>query len=76
MSLKKKLKHQRRRRLFRVRGRLLSRGVKYRVTVSRSLNHIYAQIIDDKEHKTLVSFSSLKSSRGWYLLGNISPTLI
>ena len=60
MSLKKKLKHQRRRRLFRVRGRLLSRGVKYRVTVSRSLNHIYAQIIDDKEHKTLVSFSSLK----------------
>ena len=31
---------------------------KYRISVSKSLNHLSAQIIDDKEKKTLVSASS------------------
>ena len=33
-----------------------------RLTVYRSNNHIYAQIIDDIQHKTLVSASSLEPS--------------
>ena len=33
---------------------------KYRISVSKSLNNLSAQIIDDKEKKTLVSASSLE----------------
>ena len=34
---------------------------RYRLSVYRSLNNISAQIIDDKNNKTLISASSLKS---------------
>lgn len=34
-------------------------GERLRLTVFRSLNHIYAQIIDDNEQKTLVSASTI-----------------
>ena len=37
---------------------------RYRVTVSRSLKNISAQIIDDKNNKTLVSASSIKEKGG------------
>ena len=33
---------------------------RYRVSVSKSLNHLSAQIIDDKQKKTLVSASSIE----------------
>jgi|TARA_B110000444_G_C18641149_1_gene501523 large subunit ribosomal protein L18 len=33
---------------------------RYRVSVSKSLNNLSAQIIDDKENKTLVSASSIE----------------
>ena len=33
---------------------------RYRVSVSKSLNNLFAQIIDDKEKKTLVSASSIE----------------
>ena len=33
---------------------------KYRITVSKTLNNISAQIIDDKQKKTLVSVSSIE----------------
>ena len=33
---------------------------KYRISVSKSLNNLSAQIIDDKEKKTLVSASSIE----------------
>ncbi len=58
MSLLKKLTLQRRRRTLRVRGRQLSRREKLRISVFRSLDHIYAQIIDDVAHATIASFSS------------------
>lgn len=35
-----------------------------RLSVFRSLSHIYAQIIDDSDGKTLVSASSLKIKKG------------
>jgi len=59
VSFLKNLKLQRERRLKRVRSRQFKRGEKPRVTVSRSLNHIHAQLIDDKNHITLLSCSTL-----------------
>ncbi len=59
MSMKRDIKLRTRRRAFRVRNKLASRGLKPRITVFRSLHHIYAQIIDDATHSTLLSFSSL-----------------
>ncbi len=46
------------RRKFRVRNRIKRTG-RLRLSVFRSLNHIYAQIIDDAKGETLVSASSL-----------------
>ena len=59
MGLQKKIRLRRKRRVLRVRGRQFSRGEKLRIAVFRSLNHIYAQIIDDNEHKTVLSLSSI-----------------
>lgn len=49
------------RRQRRVRGKvkLVNEKSLPRVSVFRSLNHIYGQIIDDSNHKTLLSSSSL-----------------
>ncbi|WP_117237530.1 50S ribosomal protein L18 [Thermus sediminis] len=46
------------RRKFRVRNRVKRTG-RLRLSVFRSLNHIYAQIIDDDKGETLVAESSL-----------------
>ena len=35
---------------------------RYRISVTKSLNNLYAQIIDDKQNKTLVSASSIEKS--------------
>ena len=59
MSVQKRLAQQRKRRAYRVRGRLKFGKTKPRVSVFRSLKQIYAQIIDDATHKTIASFSSL-----------------
>ena len=59
MSLLKRLKARSKRRVFKVRKKQLSRGEKPRVSVSRSLQHIYAQVIDDAQQKTVASFSSM-----------------
>ncbi len=47
------------RRILRVRSKL-KKGVFPRVSVFRSLSHIYGQIIDDNTHATLASSSSLQ----------------
>jgi len=47
------------RRAQRVRNSLGQRGDKPRLSIFRSLNHIYAQIIDDARGATLASCSSL-----------------
>ncbi|ROL61658.1 50S ribosomal protein L18 [Bacteroidetes/Chlorobi group bacterium ChocPot_Mid] len=57
---KKDIKLERRlRRKMHIRKHLQGRDPRPRLTVYRSLNEIYAQIIDDKEAKTLVSASSI-----------------
>jgi len=50
----------RRNRHRRVRQKIRGSAEKPRLVVFRSLNHIYAQIIDDEAGRTLVSASSLK----------------
>lgn len=58
MSLQKKIARRAQRRALRVRARIS--GDTPRVSVFRSLNHIYAQLIDDAAGKTLLSCSSLE----------------
>lgn len=58
MSLQKKITKSRERRKQRVRSKIHN-VERPRLSVFRSLKHIYAQIIDDIHHKTIVSFSSL-----------------
>jgi large subunit ribosomal protein L18 len=44
----------------RIRKRLQGTGEKPRLTVYKSLNHIYAQLIDDAAGKTILSASTLE----------------
>lgn len=59
MSLLRKIALRTQRRKNRVRKRIKSSELP-RVSVFRSLSHIYAQLIDDKNHKTVTSCSSLE----------------
>lgn len=52
----------RKRRHLRVRKRVFGTSERPRLSVYRSLNHIYAQIINDQEGRTLVSASTLDPS--------------
>jgi len=60
MSVQKKIKARSKRRALRVRRRIRGLSSLPRVSVFRSLNHLYAQIIDDAHGKTVASFSSLQ----------------
>tara|TARA_Y100000294_G_scaffold90392_1_gene84265 strand:+ start:266 stop:631 length:366 start_codon:yes stop_codon:yes gene_type:complete len=55
-ALREKLRKDRK---DRVKRRVQRNKDKFRLTVFRSTKHIYAQIIDDKEGKTLVSESTM-----------------
>lgn len=59
MSLQRKIKERRNRRALRVRSGLSTDGLP-RVTVFRSLKHIYAQLIDTTNSTTLASCSTLE----------------
>ncbi|HZU22026.1 MAG TPA: 50S ribosomal protein L18 [Terriglobales bacterium] len=48
----------------RIRNRILGTSERPRLNVYRSLNHIYAQLIDDRSGATLVSANSLEGSEG------------
>ena len=52
----------------RIREKLSGTTQRPRLNVYRSLNHIYAQVIDDQKGETLVSASSIKAKTG----GNIA----
>jgi large subunit ribosomal protein L18 len=52
----------------RIRRKLSGTSERPRLNVYRSLNHIYAQVIDDQTGQTLVSASSIKLKTG----GNIA----
>jgi large subunit ribosomal protein L18 len=52
----------------RIRAKLSGTAERPRLNVYRSLNHIYAQVIDDQAGQTLVSASTIKMKTG----GNIA----
>ncbi len=56
---KNKAKEQKQIRQQRTRRRLKQKSDRLRLSVFKSANHIYAQVIDDKEQKTLISSSTL-----------------
>jgi len=58
MILKNTVK-RRTRRKARIRTKVVGTSVRPRLTVYRSLRHVYAQIVDDSNGKTLVYASSL-----------------
>ncbi|GAB4194117.1 MAG: 50S ribosomal protein L18 [Phycisphaeraceae bacterium] len=58
---------RRNRRKHGIRKRVTGTPERPRMTVYRSLNHIYVQVIDDLDGKTIASASSLKAGKG----GNI-----
>jgi large subunit ribosomal protein L18 len=57
---KKTAREQRIRRHHRVRSKVFGTSERPRLAVYRSLQHIYAQIIDDTGHRTLVAASTLE----------------
>ena len=57
---------QRDKRHMRVRAKISGTPEKPRLCVFRSLNHIYAQIIDDVNVRTLVAASSVEKDFGEY----------
>jgi len=60
VSLLRKLHKKRKRRTSRVRHKLFKTALVPRVSIFRSLNQIYAQIIDDAKQQTLASASSVE----------------
>lgn len=59
MSVHKKILAGRRRRVERVRKKTRNTS-KNRISVFRSAHHIYAQLIDDAQQKTVVSCSTVE----------------
>jgi large subunit ribosomal protein L18 len=55
----------------RIRHKVRGSGERPRLAVYRSLNHIYAQVIDDDKAQTVVSASSTEKSLGVKSGGNI-----
>lgn len=60
MSQLKRLKRRRIRRVFRVRNKLKRVSTRPRLSVFRSHLHIYAQVIDDTQGKTLAAASTVE----------------
>ena len=60
MKHEKAIGRQRKRRGWRVRNRIKRDSIRPRLSVFRSHKHVYAQIIDDKEGRTLAAASSLE----------------
>lgn len=60
MNREKFKQRQRGRRRWRVRNRIFGTPQRPRLAVFRSAKHVYAQVIDDLESRTLVAASSLE----------------
>lgn len=65
MDHNKAVRRQRKRRSFRVRKRLHGTAERPRLTITKSLKHVYCQVIDDETGRTIASASTRdKSLRG------------
>lgn len=70
MNREKQKAVRRGRRKTGIRKRITGTPDQPRLTVYRSLNHMYAQIVDDMNQKTLVAASSAEKSLGLGATGN------
>lgn len=61
MSIKKEKRNRSHRK---IRTKIIGTAARPRLSVFRSANHIYAQLIDDEKGKILLSFSDLKMKKG------------
>ncbi len=59
MNKERKAQESRKRRITRVRAKVVGSEARPRLTVRRSLQHIYAQVINDSTGKTTVAASDL-----------------
>ena len=59
MKYEKRINKQKQRRGFRVRNRVKRDTIRPRMSVFRSHKHLYAQIIDDEDGRTLVAASTV-----------------
>lgn len=59
MTTVKEARFNRKRRHLRIRRKVKGTALRPRLCVFRSLNHIYAQVLDDVDGRTIVSASSL-----------------
>jgi len=57
----REVRHLRERRKFRVRKRVRGTAERPRLCVTRSLKHVYVQLVDDEARRTLVSASTLET---------------
>src|SRR5262245_11146893 len=64
-----KTEDRRRRRHYRIRKKVSGTSERPRLTIRRSLNQIYAQIVDDTTGRTLVAASSVGKDAGATLAG-------
>ena len=60
----------------RIRKKVRGTGERPRLAVFRSLNHIYAQVIDDKTGKTLATASTTEKTLGVTAGGNIEAAKV
>lgn len=60
------------RRHRRIRARIMGTKERPRLAVFRSINHIYAQLIDDEKNKILVSVNDLKLSSSKKVSGKVN----
>lgn len=65
MATTKRLAKRRRNRAFRVRRRVRGTAERPRISVHRTLQHIYVQIIDDDQGKTLCGANSKSMKIGY-----------
>ena len=59
MNHERAINRQRQRRRFRVRNRIRGTQERPRLTIHRTLRHMYAQVIDDTRGKTLAAASTM-----------------
>ena len=69
---RQQINRQRQRRGFRVRNKVRRHATRPRLSVFRSHKHIYAQVIDDAQGRTLASASSSDEGAGRASGGNVA----
>jgi len=74
MGLREQIAKRKIRRKFRIRKRITGTDLKPRLSVKRTLKHIYVQLISDESQRTLVSASTVDSEIKGMITADITKT--